>query len=73
MYNGFNQLASLGLAFAGWVPSLVPAAFGVTFLDALEGILRPAIGSPPRKIGLRQLLISIAFVLLMVLAYQLNN
>ncbi len=73
MYNGFNQLASLGLAFAGWVPPLVPAAFGVTFLDALEGILRPAIGSPPRKIGLRQLLVSTAFVLLMVLAYLSGN
>jgi hypothetical protein len=71
MYNGFTQLASLSLAVAGWVPPLVPAAFGVTFLDALEGILRPAVGTPPRKIGVRQLFIGIAFVLLMVLAYLL--
>lgn len=71
MYNGFNQLASLGLAFAGGVPALVPVAFGVTFLDALQGILRPAVGARPRRIGLRQLFISSVFVLLMVLAYRI--
>ncbi|MFQ5922673.1 MAG: YwiC-like family protein [Anaerolineales bacterium] len=71
MYNGFNQLAGLGLAFAGWVPSLVPVAFGVTFLDALEGILHPAVGAQPRRIGVRQLLISTVFVLLMALTYLL--
>jgi hypothetical protein len=71
IYNGFNQLASLVLAIAGWVPNLAPVAFGVTFLDALEGVLRPAVGTPPRRIGVRQLLISSAFVLTMVLAYLL--
>jgi hypothetical protein len=71
IYNAFNQLASLALALAGWVPTLVPVAFGVTFLDALEGVLRPAVGARPRRIGVRQLLISSAFVLTMVLAYLL--
>jgi hypothetical protein len=69
IYNGFNQLASLGLALSGWVPAPVPVAFGVMLLDALEGILRPAVGTPPRRIGLRQLLVGAAFVLMMVLAY----
>ena len=71
IYNGFNQLASLALARAGWVPTLVPVAFGITVLDALEGILRPAVGIRPRRIGVRQLLISSAFVLTMVIAYLL--
>jgi len=69
IYNGFNQLASLALALAVWVPTLVPVAFGITFLDALEGILRPAVGARPRRIGVRQLVISSAFVLVMVIAY----
>lgn len=69
IYNGFNQLTSLALALSGWVPSLVPVAFGITFLDALEGVLRPAVGARPRRIGVRQLLISSAFVVVMVLAY----
>ncbi len=69
LYNGFNLLMSLILAFAGWVPPLVSVAFGITFLDALEGILRPAVGTRPRRIGVRQLLISSAFVGVMVLAY----
>ena len=69
IYNGFNQLASLALTLVGWVPTLVPVAFGVTFLDALEGVLRPAVGTRPRRIGVRQLVISSAFVVMMVLAY----
>ena len=69
LYNGFNQGMSLMLALAGWVPTLVPVAFAITFLDALDGIIRPAVGARPRRIGVRQLLISSAFVVVMVLAY----
>jgi len=69
LYNGFNQGMSLVLALAGWVPTLVPFAFAITFLDALDGIFRPAVGVRPRRIGVRQLLISSAFVVVMVLAY----
>ncbi len=69
IYNGFNQLTSLALALVGWVPTLVPVAFGVTSVDAVGGILRPAVGARPRRIGVRQLLISSAFVVMMVLAY----
>ena len=71
LYNGFNQLVSIGLAGAGWVPAMVPLAFGVSSVDAVEGVLRPAVGVAPRRIGLRQLLVSSAFVLLMVFAYML--
>ncbi|MFQ5942517.1 MAG: hypothetical protein ACE5JF_03080 [Anaerolineales bacterium] len=65
------QLAGIAVVFVGWVPTLVPAAFGVTLLDALEGVLRPAVGKPARRIGVRQLIVSTAFVLVMVLAYLL--
>ncbi len=71
IYHLFNQSASLALALGGWVPPLVPVAFAVTLLDALEGVLRPAVGAPPRRIGVRQLIISSLFVLVMVLAYLL--
>ena len=69
LYNGFNQLVSIGIAVVGWAPALVPIAFGVTLIDAVEGVLRPAIGTPPRRIGLRQLIVSSAFVVIMVAAY----
>ena len=69
LYNGFNQVTSLALALSGWVPTLVPFAFAVTFLDSLDGVFRPAVGARPRRIGVRQLLISSAFVAVMVLAY----
>lgn len=71
LYNSFNQLTSLVLALVGWVPPLVPAAFAVTFFDSLDGVLRPAVAAPPRSIGIRQLVVSSGFVVVMVLAYLL--
>lgn len=71
LYNGFNLLGSLVLAGAGWVPALVPSAYALMAIDALEGVLRPAVGARPTRIGLRQLLVGMGYVLLMLLSYAL--
>lgn len=71
MYQGFNLTLSLILALAGMVPPLVIVAFLFSALEALEGVLRPAVQSPPTSIGYRQLASSIVFVGIMVLAYLL--
>lgn len=70
-YHTFNLALSTALAGAGMVPWLVPFAFGVVLVDALEGIARPQVGARPTAIGLRQLGASAAFVLVMVAAYRL--
>lgn len=69
LYSGFNLAGSALLAGIGWVPALVPLAFGWMGLDVLEGALRPAVGAKPTRIGVRQLLVGIGFVLWMALAY----
>jgi hypothetical protein len=71
IYHTFNLLSSLALVAAGWMPPLIPAAFGLVFLDSLDGTARPAVGARPTQIGVRQLLISSAFALLMMLAFLL--
>ncbi len=71
LYHAFNQAASLALAAARLVPWLVPAAFSLTLLDAVEGVARPPVGAKPTAIGVRQLAVSSAFVMVMVLAYRL--
>lgn len=72
LYNGFNLLGALVLAGVGWVPDLVPSAYTLMAIDALEGVLRPAVGARPTRIGLRQLLVGVGYVLLMSVSYALS-
>jgi len=64
-----NVLVASGLGAAGVVPWGVPAAFGLLLLDALAGVMQPAIGARPIAIGMRQLLASSAFYLLASIAF----
>jgi len=45
-------------------------AFGLMLADAVQGVTRPPIGAKPSAIGLRQLGVSAAFMLLMALGYR---
>lgn len=69
VYHLFNLTASIVFLFLAHLPALVVASFGLMFLDAVEGILRPAVGVRPARIGIRQLVMSSTFTLLCVLGY----
>jgi hypothetical protein len=69
VYYTFNLGVAGGLAALGRVPVLVPGAFALMLVDALEGVARPPIGARPAAIGLRQLAASIVFVAVMLAAY----
>jgi hypothetical protein len=69
VYHAFNALLALGLAGLRLVPPLVPLAYLLLLVDAVDGMNRPAVGAKPTTIGLRQLAASLVFVLLMVMAY----
>jgi hypothetical protein len=69
VYHAFNLTVALGLTLLGRVPALVPLAFGLMLLDALEGVAHPPVGARPAAIGLRQLAASAVFVAVMVAAY----
>jgi hypothetical protein len=51
---------------------LLPMAFLLTGLDALDGVLRPATGARPAAIGMRQLLASAGFFTLASAAFLLG-
>ena len=68
-YAGFNLLACSLLSGIGWAPPLAPWAFALSLAETLQGIVRPAVGVPPRAIGLRQLGSSALFLLMLGLAY----
>lgn len=69
---GYHAVAALVAAVAvsfELAPSLTAVAFSVPLLDGLMVIARPEAQSAPRSVGLRQLAVSSAFVLLMALGY----
>ena len=69
LYNSFSLFVSLGLAYAQWVPTLLPLAFGVQWLETLWGVLNPAFGVKPTKIGIRQLVVSSIFTAVFIIAW----
>jgi hypothetical protein len=71
-YHGFNLGASLMLATVLGLSWLLPMAFLLTGLDALDGVLRPATGARPAAIGMRQLLASAGFFTLASAAFLLG-
>jgi hypothetical protein len=71
-YHAVNLLAGAALWVTGYVPWLVAMAFGILLVDAVEGVAHPPVGARPARIGIRQLVMSLLFVLLAVLGYALR-
>lgn len=67
-YHGFNFLLGWFLVFTGMLGSLAGVAFTLMLLDAIQSIARPAVNSRPRSIGMRQLLFSSLFYVLVIMS-----
>ena len=65
----FNVVAVAGLAMADLVPDLLLAPYLLQWAETIWGTLRPVTRGRPATIGVRQLIISILFTVLFVLAY----
>jgi hypothetical protein len=68
-YHIFNLALAVFFYALDQIPALLVVAFGLMLLDAVEGILRPAAGVKPTRIGIRQLIMSSLFVVLSVTAF----
>jgi hypothetical protein len=62
-YHSFNLVVVLGLVNELPLPPSLLAAFSLVWLDGLHGVLLPAVGYRPSRIGIRQLIFSLAFFL----------
>ncbi len=72
LYNGFNALAGLiGWVILGLWPIWLTVGFGLMLVDTIEGVLRPAVGSRPNAVGIRQGISSGIFILLAALSFSL--
>ncbi|MBI5715469.1 MAG: YwiC-like family protein [Chloroflexi bacterium] len=72
LYNTFNVVAVIAVAAFNLIPPLVIIPFLVMVIETIYGaLIKPGIGAKPVIIGVRQLVITVIFVILMIGAYQL--
>jgi hypothetical protein len=72
-YHSFNLGFSLLAVLSVGMPWLLLVASGLMMLDALDTLRAPAVGWKPVRIGLRQLLASSMFMLLVAVGFLLEG
>jgi hypothetical protein len=70
LYAAFNLLCAAALGAAGVTPPWVWLAYAVQLAETVWGTMRPAVGVPPTRIGVRQLIVSTVFTVVFVLAWR---
>jgi hypothetical protein len=69
LYTGFNLVTITILSANRIMPAWLWLPYGLQFAETLWGTIHPAIGVKPTRIGMRQLLVSILFTILFILAW----
>lgn len=70
IYTSFNLVLSAFLGVAKLIPIFIFVPFALQWLETLWGIFNPAVGWKPTRIGIRQLIVSILWTVLFVLAWR---
>jgi hypothetical protein len=71
LYTTFNLSLVTALSISGILPPLIFLPYGLQWVETVWGTLRPAIGSKPTRIGIRQLVVSSLFTLSFILLWNL--
>ena len=66
LYTSFNLAVSIGLGLSSLVPRFIFIPFLAQWLETIWGITHPAVGWKPTRIGIRQLIVSIAWTILFI-------
>lgn len=70
LYTSFNLVLSAALGGVGLIPKFVAAPFFLQWLETIWGVIHPAVGWKPARIGVRQLIVSILWTIMFVLAWR---
>lgn len=71
-YSAFNALVALaGWRFLAVIPGWAVVGYILMLADVVEGVLRPALGVPPSRVGIRQGISSGVFVALAATGFYL--
>lgn len=69
-YTSFNLVICAAAGFSDLVPKLVFIPFLLQWLETIWGVLNPAIGWKPTRIGIRQLIVSTLWTVLFILVWR---
>jgi hypothetical protein len=70
LYTTFNLCFSGILSMINILPALIFLPYLLQWLETIWGIMNPAIGEKPTKIGIRQLIVSSLFTLFFVITWR---
>jgi len=70
-YCSFNLALTLGASLLGWLPIFLWIPYLLQWMETLWGVIRPAIGWKPTRVGMRQLVVSTLFTILFILLWGL--
>jgi hypothetical protein len=70
LWHAAGPAVAAGFALVRHAPWAAVLPFVVPLADAIDGVLRPAIGVRPARVGVRQMLVMLAFTGLMILAWR---
>lgn len=71
LYTSFNLAAAILLGCLDLIPRFIFIPFLAQWLETVWGILNPAIGCKPTRIGVRQLMVSILWTILFIVFWRL--
>lgn len=66
LYTSFNLIVSFGLGLSNLIPRFIFIPFLAQWLETIWGITHPAVEWKPTRIGIRQLIVSIAWTILFI-------
>ena len=69
-YTSFNLCFSAILSVMNTLPGLIFLPYLLQWIETLWGIMNPAIGQKPTRIGIRQLFVSSLFTLLFIITWR---
>lgn len=72
LFNFLLFIVVMVLAIFSIVPALLPIAFIIQPIEIIWGVSHPAIKVPPKQIGIRQLVVSILFTIVLILTWLLS-
>ncbi len=72
IYSTFNLFFVILLSVIHLVPPILPLAYAIQWIETLYGTYQPAIAMRPTVIGLRQLIVSLIFTSVFILAWKLG-
>lgn len=70
LYTSFNLAVSIGLGWSNLIPRFIFIPFLAQWLETIWGITHPAVGWKPTRIGIRQLVVSIAWTILFIALWR---